>query len=334
MRASFNRRDFIKGLSLTTGGVALGGLPSFAADGGGESPFKVSLAEWSLHTGLKAGEIDHMNFSKMAKEDFGISAVEYVNQFFMDKVKDMAYLGEMEQRAADLGVTNVLIMCDNVGNLGNPDDAKRTEAVEGHYAWVDAAKFLGCHSIRVNARSDDKLSNDEQKKLCVDGLGRLSAFAKDKGIGVIVENHGGLSSNGAWLAAVMTEVGMDNCGTLPDFGNFYVAKSAWGEKRYNAALERFGDDPAYTKSETGLEFDRYKGIELLMPFAKGVSAKSHDFNEAGDEIHTDYRKAMQIVKDSGYTGYVGIEYEGKELSEPDGVKATKALLDKVFAELS
>jgi L-ribulose-5-phosphate 3-epimerase len=270
--------------------------------------FQISLAEWSLHRALKAGKLDNLDFAKTAKEDYGIDAVEFVNQFFMDKAKDQKYLGELKQRAGDLGVKMLLIMCDDVGDLGHPDDAKRTAAVENHYQWVEAAKFLGCHSIRVNARSSNQ-DFAESQKLAADGLRRLSEFGAKHGLNVIVENHGGLSSNGKWLAGVMKLVNLPNCGTLPDFGNFNVSKDE--------------------------EYDRYQGVDELMPFAKAVSAKSHDFDESGNDTQTDYFKMMDIVVNKhGYHGYCGIEYEGSKLSEPEGIKATKKLLERVRTEMA
>ena len=345
MKKDINRRKFLStasGVLVVAGGSGV--LSSCGEEETGSARaekkgtvFPISLAQWSFHNALFGGQLDNLDYPKTAKE-LGINAVEWVNHFcraddtskgYQPKGKD--YLAQMKQRAADQGVKSVLIMCDRVGNLGNPDAAKRTAAVEGHYAWCEAAKFLGCHSIRVNAASDHKLSPEEQADLCTDGLGRLSEFAGKMGLGVIVENHGGLSSNGAWLSKVMKSVNRDNCGTLPDFGNFYVLRRG---KLSDADWEKrkapFSGDPVYVEDETGLEYDRYKGTEQLMPFAKGVSAKSHDFNAAGEETHTDYKRMMQIVKDSGYKGHIGIEYEGKKLSEPAGVKATKALLEKGF----
>jgi sugar phosphate isomerase/epimerase len=259
------------------------------------------LAEWSLHRTLLAGKLDNLDFPKIAKREFGIEAVEYVNQFFKDKAKDADYLGELAKRAADEGVTNVLVMCDGLGNLGDPDDKARTKAVENHFPWVEAAKRLGCHSIRVNAAS--KGTFEEQQKLAADGLSRLSEFAGQMDMNVIVENHGGLSSNGEWLAGVMKQVERPNCGTLPDFGNFH-------------------------------DYDRYRGLEELMPFAKGVSAKSHEFDAAGNEVRTDYKRMLGLVLAAGYHGWVGIEYEGKALSEADGIVATKKLLERVRVELA
>jgi sugar phosphate isomerase/epimerase len=273
----------------------------------GRNPlFEISLAEWSLHRTLFDKKLDNLDFPAFAKREFGIEAVEYVNQFFKDKAKDKEYLAELKKRAGDEGVTNVLIMIDGEGSLGDPDESLRTQAVENHYKWVEAAKFLGCHSIRVNAHSEGEY--DEQMKLAADGLGRLNEFGVEHGIGVIVENHGGLSSNGEWLAGVMKRVDHKNCGTLPDFGNFRVSESE--------------------------EYDRYKGVKELMPFAKGVSAKSHEFDDEGNEVRTDYFKMLKIVLDAGYHGYVGIEWEGEKPDEVEGVKLTKRLLERVRDELA
>jgi sugar phosphate isomerase/epimerase len=266
-----------------------------------QSPlFRISLAQWSLHRTLFAGKLDNLDFPRTAKRQFGIEAVEYVNQFFKDKAQDAAYLADLAKRADDEGVTNVLVMCDGLGNLGDPDTAMRSKAIEKHFPWVEAAKRLRCHSIRVNAAS--KGSFEEQQKLAADGLSRLADYAAQMQMGVIVENHGGLSSNGEWLAGVMKLVGKPNCGTLPDFGNFH-------------------------------DYDRYLGVEELLPFAKGVSAKSHEFDADGNEVRTDYARMMKLVVDSGYRGWVGIEYEGKALPEPEGVLATKKLLERVRAQL-
>lgn len=241
-----------------------------------------------------------MDFPKYAKDEFGIHAVEYVNSFFKDKAKDMTYLKELKQRTADENIANVLIMIDREGRIGAADDKIRMKTVENHKKWVEAAKFLGCHSIRVNAHGEGK-DDKEKANHVTDGLSKLSVFAKDFDINVIVENHGGLSSNGTWLKQVLTDVNMPNCGSLPDFGNFY-------------------------------DYDRYQGITDLMPFAKGVSAKSNEFDKAGNETQTDFYKAMKICLDAGYRGHVGIEYGGKKISEPEGIRKTLALLNKVKAQ--
>lgn len=307
MLRTHDRREFLKRSAQFSAGLGLLGAWSPVARAADKEPlFRISLAEWSLNRALFKGQLDNLDFAKTAKQDYGIEAIEYVNQFFKDKAKDQKYLGEMKKRAADLGVKSLLIMIDGEGALGDADENKRTAAVEKHYPWVEAAKFLGCHAIRVNAASSG--SYEEQLDRAADGLRRLSEFGGQHDIDVIVENHGGLSSNGQWLSAVIKKVGHKRCGTLPDFGNFRL-----GEGKF---------------------YDRYQGVAELMPYAKAVSAKSKDFNEQGEDTETDFHKMMKIVLDAGYHGYVGIEYEGSKLSEPEGIKATKKLLEKVRAELS
>jgi len=269
--------------------------------------FKISLAQWSLNKAFFGGELDNLDFAAKAKNDFGIDAIEYVNQFFKDKANDLNYLKQMKQRAADNGVKSLLIMVDREGNLGDLDATARTKAVENHYKWVEAAKFLGCHSIRVNAYGEG--TAEEVSQAAIDGLGRVSEYAATENINVIVENHGSYSSNGAWLAGVMKAVGKDNCGTLPDFGNFCIKRG----KSWSECLD---------------EYDRYLGVEEMMPYAKGVSAKSHEFDADGNEKHTDFSKMLKIVKDAGYRGYIGIEYEGAGMTADEGIMATKKLLIK------
>ncbi|WP_297097971.1 sugar phosphate isomerase/epimerase [uncultured Draconibacterium sp.] len=299
-----NRRNFLRTTAAATAGTMLVS-PAFAMNGA-KSRYQISLAEWSFHKALFADEMTNLDFPKVTRE-LGIDGVEYVNQFFKDKAKDEKYLGELKKIAKNEGVTNVLIMCDGEGMVGHPEKAEREKTVENHKKWIDAAAFLGCHSIRVNAGSRGTF--EEQQKLAADGLRMLCEYGDTKKINVIVENHGGLSSNGEWLSGVMKMVDHKRVGTLPDFGNFMINR------------------------DTGEEYDRYKGVELLMPYAKGVSAKTNVFNAAGDEANMDYYRLMKIVDDAGYKGFVGIEFEGTELSERDGVIATKALLEKVFKTL-
>lgn len=342
MSTSTNRRVFLKSSAAFLGSCALADCNKlFASTASALEPrFKISLAQYSLHTALRAGELDNLDFPRIAREAFGFDAVEWSGQFFcVDhsrlgcQPKDKAYLSKIKRTTDDLGLANLLIMCDRVGKLGDPDQKLRSNAVEGHYAWVEAAKLMGCHSIRVNSASAPSLSSDEQKKLCMDGLGRLCDFAQPFGINVIVENHGGLSSNGAWLASVISGVGRDNCGTLPDFGNFYVAKNPGDATKYAKRKKPFENDPVYQENEIGLEYDRYQGVTDLMPFAKGVSAKSHDFDAKGNEVNTDYSRMLKIVADSGYSGYIGIEYEGKTTPEMEGIQLTKTLIERTLASL-
>ncbi len=298
-----NRRQFIKKSALAAAGIGM--VSGFPVKGlfRDETGFKISLAEWSLHRAIFAGTISNLDFPVMAARDFGIFGVEYVSSFF--EGTGSQYLAELNQKAKDNAVENVLIMIDNEGNLGDLYKPSRIQAVERHYRWIDAAHTLGCHSIRVNARGEG--SETEVADAAVDGLGRLSEYGEQAGINVIVENHGGYSSDGKWISGVISRVGKKNCGTLPDFGNFWI-----------------GD---------GKEYDKYLGVAEMMPYAKGVSAKSHDFDESGNETGIDFYKMLSIVKDSGYKGYIGIEYEGDKLTENEGIKATKRLLEKVIAQL-
>lgn len=273
--------------------------------------FQISLAQWSLHKLFFANEITTNDFAKEAR-DMGINAIEYVNSFFKDKAQDESYLSGLNTRAQDHNVKQLLIMCDGEGALGDADQAQRIQTVENHKKWVHAAKTLGCHSIRVNAASSGTF--EEQQKLAADGLRKLSEYADTHDINVIVENHGGYSSNADWLTAVMKLVDHPRCGTLPDFGNFCMD---WSRS----------DDP-------DAWYDRYKGTAQLMSYAKAVSAKSYDFNEQGDETTMDYRRLVKIVVDAGYNQWIGIEYEGSKHPPRQGVKHTKALLERIRTELS
>ncbi len=320
---ALSRRDFLRNAVLTGAGAALApSLLSSCTDGSGLF-FKISLAQWSLHRAffgepihwellqtdpdaILQGKLDPLDFPVIARRDYGIDAVEYVNTFYFSKARDKKYLTELKKRSEGEGVYNNLIMCDAEGNLGDPDPEKRQQAVENHHKWVEAAAFLGCRHIRVNARSQG--SWDEQMKLAAEGLRKLCEYADPYNINILVENHGGLSSNGEWLTGVMKMVDHPRIGTLPDFGNFRISET-----------------------ET---YDRYKGVKEMMPWAKGVSAKTHDFDAKGNEKEMDYYRLLKIVKDAGYRDYIGIEYEGSLLSEDEGIRATKALLERTGARLS
>ena len=313
MTQSISRRGFLQTSALA--GAALA-VPGFAAAESKSPLFRISLAQWSLHRALKGRKLDNLDFARETKSKFGIEAVEYVNQFFKDKAQDTAYLTEMKKRAAGEGVESLLIMIDGEGRLGDPDDAKRKQAVENHYKWVDAAQFLGCHAIRVNAASSG--TYQEQVELAADGLRRVTEWGAAHNVSVIVENHGGLSSNGAWLAEVIKTVDHEHCGTLPDFGNFGIDR------------------------KKGDWYDRYTGVKELMPFAKAVSAKTYDFDEKRPFVtidsrwdkETDFLKMMKIVLGAGYKGWVGIEYEGHKLDEHTGIRKSKELLERCAEKLA
>lgn len=308
-----NRRTFLQQAMLGTAALFVNpSLFAAAKDAG----LKLSLAEWSLHRALKAGKLDHLDFPATAKNDFGIDAVEYVNGFFGGKkmnfkeaAKNTTYLNELLQRSKDSGVYNHLLMVDDEGSLALPDDKQRLQAVDNHKKWIDAAAFLGCKTIRVNLHGSG--DSDAKKTASVDSLSRLCEFAAPVNINVVVENHGSDSSKGFWLADVMKKVGKPNVGTLPDFGNFCISHP-WGT----------------TQDGCKDEYDRYKGIAEMLPFAKGVSAKTYDFDSNGNQPLMDYDKLMKIVKDSGFKGYIGVEFEGNTQDEAAGIRKTKALVEK------
>lgn len=306
-----NRRQFIQTTSLCAAGISAIALPGCSSTPATHAKpwFQISLAEWSFHRALFGNQMTHLEFPKIARREFDLHGVEYVNQFFKDRADDEGYLKELRSICEGEGVRSLLIMCDGEGNLGDADAQKRDQAVRNHHRWARAAKYLGCHSIRVNAATGGVGSFVEQQQRAAEGLAKLGEYCATLGLNAIVENHGGLSSNGNWLSGVMRRVNQPNVGTLPDFGNFWID---------------------HARNE---QYDRYLGVEQLMPFAKGVSAKSNDFDANGNETTTDYRLMLKIVKDAGYRGFIGIEYEGSRLGEYDGVRATKVLLEKVRAEL-
>jgi sugar phosphate isomerase/epimerase len=284
--------------------------------------FKLSLAQWSFHKQIRNGEMSPLDFAQKASE-LGFEGIEYVNQLYSEELKKdpdpkvamQNLLDTLKMKSEKYGVKNLLIMIDGEGDLGTLDKAKQNQAIKNHMKWVDAAAFLGCHSIRVNAKGEG--TAEEVASAVVVGLGKLAEYAEKKGINIIVENHGGYSSNGKWLADVMKTIGKPNCGTLPDFGNFCQTKD------YGSINDENCKDA----------YDIYKGVEEMMPFAKAVSAKSYDFDEEGNQPKIDYIKMLQIIKDAGYTGFIGVEYEGENLSEEEGTIATKNLLLKSAKQL-
>lgn len=264
--------------------------------------FMISLAQWSLHRTIRSGELDAMDFAACSTGTYGIKGLEYVNSFYKDRRDDDALPAELKQRSDDVDATNLVIMIDGEGRLGAPEAAERADAIDRHHRWMRIAKKIGCHSIRVNANSEG--TPDEQIALCAKGMTGLLEHADELELNVLIENHGGHSSNGAWLSTLMRTVDHPRFGTLPDFGNFVLD---W---------------------DTMEEYDRYVGVAELMPFAKAVSAKSNEFDAAGNDTGTDYERMLKIVLDAGYRGWIGIEYEGQGLSEHEGIERTRALLTR------
>jgi sugar phosphate isomerase/epimerase len=308
------RRTFLKQTLFGAGALMI--APSLDMKSLKDSGLKISLAEWSLHRALEAGKIDHLDFPSIAMKDYQISTVEYVNGFFGGKKMDFKvagknsdYLKELLKRSKDAGVFNHLIMVDDEGPLALPDDKVRLQAVDDHKKWIEAAKFLGCLTVRVNLHGDG--SPDAKKAASVDSLSRLGEFAKPMNINIVVENHGHESSNGAWVADVMKKVSRPNVGTLPDFGNFCLSQD-WGS----------------TQDECKDYYDRYQGVKEMLPCAKGVSAKTYDFDSNGEQPKMDYKRLLDIVKASGFKGYIGVEFEGNTQPEEEGIRKTKLLLEK------
>jgi L-ribulose-5-phosphate 3-epimerase len=324
-----SRRILLRNLSLA---AAASSLPEFSVAQTPPPPYSISLAQWSLHRtffgksldgGFAAmfgalmndpdsalqGDHHPLDFPVIARQQFNIDAVEYVNTFFYGHASDTTYLTELKARADGEGVRSLLIMCDALGNTGDEDGEKRRQAIDNHRPWLEAAGFLGCRAIRVNAAGQG--TREEVSKRVADSLQSLGSAAEALDLDVLVENHGGLSSDGSWLAATIERADHPRVGTLPDFGNFQLSG---------------GPEPD--------RYDRYLGVSELMPFARAVSAKSYDFDAEGLETTIDYQRMMRIVLDAGYRGYVGIEYEGSRLSEFEGIQATQRLLTEIAAELA
>lgn len=309
-----SRRKFIK--QATTSAAALSIMPySNPLYGEPTQTLQISLAQWSLNRAIRAGDIKSEEFAAITRNIYGLDAVEFVASFYRDQKKNGAFWHEMLQRSRDSGVKNLLIMVDEEGDLGNPDDRARGKAVENHYGWVDAAKATGCHSIRVNAFGTGERS--DVKSALVDGMSRLCEYGAQADINILIENHGLYSSEADFMVEVIREVNSPFMGTLPDFGNWCTTQK-WGATRDDSCAHAY---------------DLIEGVKAFMPFAKGVSAKSYDFDASGGQARIDYRGLLSVVKQAGYQGYIGIEYEGENLTEPDGIHATKALIEQVWATL-
>ena len=330
-----NRRAFIKqiGMGIAGAGVA-STIPQalFANTAKKDMFFKLALSQFSLASDFWTGKLKALDFPAKVKKDFDITGLDYCSMFFADKAKDATFLADLKQRSADAGTYNLRIMVDGEGVLGDLNEATRLKAVDNHHKWIDAAATLGCPMIRVNVEGEG--NPDDVAKAATDSLHRLIDYGKKSKVDVIVENHVGISCNGGWLAGVMKQVDSKHCGTLADFGNFCINRTKPEEQTI----------AAYMKTKCLEEYDRYKGIAELMPFAKGVHAKTHLFDANGNDTETDFVKMFTIIKNSGFKGWVSIEYEGGSfkmykpdspyLGNDDGVKATKALVEKVTAAMA
>ena len=317
-----NRRTFLKKSVLGATTISLTGLaactnttPTTMATKKVIPELKISLAQWSLNRAFFANELDAKDFAAIAKDTYGIDALEYVGTFYKDFATDESFWQDLKKRSDAAGTKNLLIMIDDEGDLGNTNQAERKKAVENHYKWVNAAKILGCHSIRVNAFGEGE--REVVHSALVDGMGQVCDYAAKENINVLIENHGLYSSDGKFISSMIDKANRPNLGTLPDFGNWCLNEK-WGSTQNNKCSE---------------VYDRYQGMAEFLPYAKGYSAKSYKFDENGEETIIDFYKMLQIAKDGGYEGYIGIEFEGETMSEPDGIRATKALLEKAWAKV-
>ena len=302
------RRTFIRNSVL--GATALATAPMLSA-GLQEKALQISLAQWSLHRSFQDGSLDPVDFASIAMEKYNIDALEYVNGLYPDKGKDEKFWQQMKDRSTDAGVKNLVMMVDDEGELGSASENKRLQSVENHYKWVHAAKLLGCHTMRVNAFGDS--DREIYRMAIMDGMSRLADYAVELDINIVIENHGLFSSDAALIAGIIKEVNRPNFGSFPDFGNWCLS-AKWGT----------------TQGDCDKVYDRYKGVAELLPYAKAVSAKSYNFNEGGEDTKIDYYRMMKIVKESDYNGYIGIEYEGMEKSEHEGIMITKELMKKAW----
>lgn len=313
------RRTFIK--QSTLGGLALT-LPLLtdiraaapALTGTNVGP-KISLAQWSLHRALERGDLKAVNFPMVAKKEFGISAVEYVNGFYTAELRNTSFWDTLKRDTNAEGIQNLLIMVDEEGELGAAEKPERTRAVDRHRRWIEAAQRLGCDAIRVNAFG--KGDRKTLREALIDGLGTLAEAGSEADIHILVENHGLHTSDAGFMTGIIKAVNNPYLGTLPDFGNWCLNKE-WGGTKDGSCTDSYGP---------------VKGLQQMLPYAKGVSAKSYDFDPDGNETTLPYRALLKEVKDSGFTGYIGIEYEGDRLSEAEGIRATKALIEKIWATL-
>ena len=299
------RRDFNHTVALGTLGLAFSN-PQIARK-------KISLAQWSLHRAIKINQtLSPFDFSLKARE-MGFDAVEYVSSLYWNELKTKPIkkvTKTLLNNSKDHGIKNLIIMVDGEGDLASNSKNNRHKSIDNHKKWIEMAYDLGCHSIRVNLNGEK--SKNKWIEYSSESLTQLCLISKKDKINIIVENHGGLSSNASYLANVMKNVNLDNCGTLPDFGNFCIEKI----------------DPENYFSQCINEYDKYQGMTELMPYAKAVSAKSYDFDTKGEESTIDFKRIIDITKEFNYDGYYGIEYEGLNLGENDGIIKTKKLLEK------
>ncbi|GAB5409832.1 MAG: sugar phosphate isomerase/epimerase family protein [Balneolaceae bacterium] len=323
------RKEFIRNSGAALAGTLLASGSEVIEDRTSDQTFKLSLSQWALHRAifgnskdnyqewqrllhsnpdaLWQGPLHPLDFPAKARK-LGFEAVEYVNSLIFGHAQDKIFLNELKRRTDGEGVANILLMVDEEGFIGHPDAAERNKAIENHVRWMEASNHLGCPFMRVNAFSMGPA--EEQKKLVAEGLYSLAEKAKEFDLHILIENHGGMSSNADWLVETIELANHELLGTVVDFDNFtFSDKFIWGD---------------------GDIYNRYIGVEKLMPLARSVSAKTHAFDIQGFETTIDYTRMMKLVSDSGFSDYICVEYEGNKMTEEEGILATKALIENTY----
>ena len=295
--SSVTRREFI-GSTIAAGALAGAGnmsLPGKAAAADRPTKDDISLAAWSLVREFREGKWKNLDLPRICREDFGINGLEFVNSFF--ELPTERYLNQLKKNAAEHGVTLVLIMVDGEGNMSAMEKKERMQAALNHRKWVDIAASLGCHAIRCNVGGPSKDYDQDTMKRAADSFGNLVEYASQYPLNVILENHGGASSNPDMMIGLMKAINSPNFGTLPDFGNIY-------------------------------EFDRYESIRKLVAYAKGISVKTK-FKPNGTHPDYDLEKLLKICMEEGYHGFYGIEQESPDANSWQAVRWSKAVIDRV-----
>ena len=326
-----SRRKFLKNTFSVFSTTLL--APNLFAKKIDKSKMDIGLQMYSFAPLIMQGKFDLLGFPDLVKNTYGINGAEYWSIPFMGRENDRDFLNDLKRRSDDNGVDNLIILVDDIDiktmqsgpSLASSNKNDRDTAIDYHKKWVDVAKNIGCHSIRINLRSEEE---NDQKILenSSESISKLIEFSKQDIISIVIENHGGITGDADWLVSLMKNVDSKHLGTLPDFGtyNFCIKR---GNLNFQSLSENCED-----------QYDKYLGVKKLMPYAKGVSAKSHEFDKDGEELSTNYSRMIKIISESNYKGYITIEYEGAMkgmfggegtyLSPHEGILATKKLINK------
>ncbi len=274
--SDISRRNFIE-KSLVAGAAAAITPSVIGSELFGSTPRlikdDISLAQWALVDEVKSGKWKTLDFAKIARNDFGLNGIEFVNTLF--EVTTEGYLKKLRKNADDNGVTMVLIMVDDEGDGCGATKEERNQFAINHRKWIDAAAYLGCKSIRTNCRGPENADKAEALKWAAESYNMLLEYAVPAKISVLIENHGGVSNDADWMVSLMKEVDNLYFGTYPD----------WRRPADN--------------------FDNVDYLKKMLPFAGGMSYR----NQPTEELTA---KMIKLAKDSGYRGWYGIESSGRE----------------------